>query len=112
MIERPYYAVIFSSRRTEDDAGGYAATAALMTELARQQPGFLGIESVRDADGFGITVSYWRDETAIRAWKTQIDHQLAQQKGRQMWYEQYDVRVAKVERSYGFKQNGEDVKNL
>ncbi len=112
MIESPYFAVIFSSRRTAADAAGYAATAALMEELARRQPGFLGVESVRDADGFGITVSYWRDEASIRQWKMQVDHQLAQQKGRQLWYERYSVKIAKVTRSYGFHKTGEDVKNL
>ncbi len=104
MIEPPYYAVIFSSRRTDADTAGYAATAAQMETLARQQPGFLGVESARDADGFGITVSYWRDENAISAWKTQVDHQLAQQKGRQLWYERYDIKVAKVDRAYEFRK--------
>lgn len=102
MIEPPYFAVIFSSQRNDADTAGYAATAALMEELARQQPGFLGVESARDTEGFGITVSYWCDEDSIRQWKMQIDHQLAQQKGRQVWYERYDVRVAKVERSYNY----------
>ena len=104
MIEPPYFAVIFSSRRTDADAAGYAATAAQMEALARRQPGFLGVESARGADGFGITVSYWRDEASIRRWKMQVDHQLAQQQGRQVWYERYEVRIAKVERSYGFKK--------
>jgi len=104
MIEPPYFAVIFSSHRTDADAAGYATTAALMEELAQQQPGFLGVESARDADGFGITVSYWRDEKSIREWKAHVDHQLAQQQGRQLWYERYSVKIAKVERSYGFKK--------
>ncbi len=62
----PYYAVIFSSQRRDGD-DGYAATAGRMVELAATQPGFLGIESTRGADGFGITVSYWESEDAIRA---------------------------------------------
>lgn len=96
----PYYAVIFSSRRTEGDAG-YSAMADRMVELAADQPGFLGIESARGADGFGITVSYWRDEESIRAWKRHAEHRLAQEQGMRDWYRNYEVRIARVERAYG-----------
>jgi heme-degrading monooxygenase HmoA len=72
-----------------------------MLDLAAQQPGFLGVESVRGADGFGITVSYWQSESAIAGWKTQTEHLAAQDKGKREWYEQYEIRVAKVERAYG-----------
>ena len=95
----PYYAVIFSSLRREPD-DGYAATAARMVELAAQQPGFLGVESVRGADGFGITVSYWTSEAAIKAWKTNAEHAEARQRGRLAWYEHFEMRVARVERAY------------
>ena len=96
----PYYAVIFTSRRTAGDAG-YDAMAARMVELGAKQPGFLGIESARGANGTGITVSYWRDEASIRAWKQDTEHQQAQRGGQQAWYADYTVRVAKVERAYG-----------
>ena len=72
--EPPYYAVIFTSRRNEWDPDGYAEAAARMLELAGKQPGFLGVESARDATGFGMTISYWRDEASIAAWKRQTDH--------------------------------------
>jgi heme-degrading monooxygenase HmoA len=72
-----------------------------MIDLARAQPGFLGVESARDADGFGITVSYWESEEAIRAWKSHAEHQVAQATGRDVWYEQFEVRIARVERAYG-----------
>ena len=98
--EPPYYAVIFTSSRTADDRG-YGEMAARMAELAAKQPGFLGLESARGADGLGITVSYWRDEASILAWKGDREHQQAQQAGRQTWYAGYEVRVAKVERAYG-----------
>ena len=98
--EPPYYAVIFTSQRTAGDAG-YAAMAARMEELGSQQDGFLGLESARGPDGAGITVSYWRDEAAIRAWKQQAEHQKAQRGGQQAWYADYTVRIAKVERAYG-----------
>lgn len=98
--EPPYYAVIFTSRRTEGDRG-YAAVAQRMEELGSRQDGFLGIESARGADGVGITVSYWRDEAAIRAWKADLEHQRAQRAGQSTWYEDYTVRIAKVERAYG-----------
>lgn len=96
----PYYAVIFTSQRTGDDLG-YGLVAERMLELAAQQPGFLGVESVRGADGFGITVSYWSDETAITRWKANTEHLGAQECGKQSWYADYCVRVAKVERDYG-----------
>jgi heme-degrading monooxygenase HmoA len=97
--EPPYYAVIFTSIRTEGDAS-YAETAARMEELASEIPGYLGIESARGADGFGITVSYWTSEAAIAEWKRHIEHQAAQARGKREWYTQYEVRVAKVERWY------------
>jgi len=97
----PYYAVVFSSQRSEGDQG-YAAMAERMEELARQQPGFLGLESARGADGFGITVSYWSSEDAIVAWKAHLEHQTAQTLGRERWYTHYSLRVARVERAYGF----------
>jgi heme-degrading monooxygenase HmoA len=96
----PYYAVIFASRRTPVDQG-YDATAERMVELAAQQPGYLGVETCRDAAGFGITVSYWRSEEDIRAWRRHAEHALAREQGRTSWYEHYELRVAKVERAYG-----------
>jgi heme-degrading monooxygenase HmoA len=98
--EPPYYAVIFSSRRTPGEAG-YGAMAERMVELAAQQPGFLGVESVRGADGFGITVSYWRSEEDIAAWRRHAEHRVAQEQGRAQWYEHYELRVARVERAWG-----------
>ncbi len=98
----PYYAVIFSSRRTPGDQS-YGAMADRMVELAQQQPGFLGVESARDAEGFGITVSYWENELSIRAWKNHAEHRIAQETGIQDWYQHYETRVAKVERAYSFK---------
>ena len=104
--EPPYYAVIFTSARTPADAASYETTANRMVELARQQPGFLGVESARGADGLGITVSYWTSEAAIRAWREQAEHQLAQTAGREKWYAAYELRVARVERAYGYPQAG------
>ena len=97
--EPPYYAAIFTSRRTEDD-NGYEATALRMLELAAEQPGYLGVDSARDADGLGITVSYWTSLDAIAAWKNNAEHRLAQTQGFTKWYEQHTVRIARVERAY------------
>ncbi len=96
--EPPYYAVIFSNVRTEQDPRGYAAMADQMVELAFRQPGFLGVESVRDVEGQGITVSYWESEEAIQAWKADTAHQVAQAKGKADWYADYRLRVALVQR--------------
>lgn len=99
----PYYAVIFTSRRTPAD-NGYGAAADRMAELAARQPGYLGVESVRDADGVGITVSYWDSEEAIANWRRDLEHTAARERGRTEWYEHYELRVAKVERAYGKPQ--------
>lgn len=96
----PYFAVIFTSRRSPGE-GGYSAMAERMLELASQQEGFLGVESVRGADGVGITVSYWSSLESIRAWKAVAEHRAAQELGRAEWYEAYCVRVCRVEREYG-----------
>lgn len=99
--EAPYYIVAFSSRRTEGESG-YGNMADAMVKLAGEQPGFLGVESARGTDGFGITNSYWADEESIRAWKAVVSHTAAQKLGRERWYEEYQVRIARVERAYGF----------
>ena len=95
--EPPYYAVIFTSLRT-DVGEGYGDAAARMVELAAQQPGFLGVESARGEDGLGITVSYWESEEAIANWKRQVEHRQAQSRGYGKWYAEFFTRVAKVER--------------
>jgi heme-degrading monooxygenase HmoA len=95
----PYYAVIFSSIRT-DNPIGYSDMAQRMVELATDQPGFLGVESARNE--VGITVSYWATEADIQRWKQHAEHLIAQQLGRTDWYSAYKTRIAKVERDYGF----------
>ena len=97
--ETPYYAVIFTSIRTSQN-NGYEEMAAKMVSLAKQQPGFLGVESSREQ--IGITVSYWQDLQSIAAWKQQMDHQAAQQLGKQQWYSSYKTRIALVEKDYEF----------
>ena len=104
----PYYAVIFANQRTGLDEKGYAETAARMEHLARDMPGFLGIESTRDDSGFGITVSYWQSEQAIADWKKNIEHSAARARGRGEWYEHYELRVARVERAYGGPAKSKD----
>ena len=94
-----YYAVIFTSTRTEVEAG-YAEMATKMVELAKAQPGFIGMESARSE--IGITVSYWESLEAIKNWKANMEHLEAQEKGRTTWYKNYKVRIAKVEREYEF----------
>lgn len=95
-----YYAVIFTSTRTDHDEKGYADMAVKMEELAKTQLGFLGIESARNE--IGITVSYWKDMKSIKRWKSNIDHKLAQELGKQKWYKSYKVRIAKIEYEYDF----------
>lgn len=97
----PYYAVIFTSVRTGVD-DNYAGTAQRMAELAQKEEGYLGMESARDANGNGITVSYWRSLEDIKRWKANTEHLEAQQNGRRKWYSAYKVRIVQVIRDYDF----------
>jgi len=97
----PYYVVAFTSQRGDDDEAGYGAMAERMVELAAMQPGYLGIESVRGDDGLGITLSYWQSREAIRQWRENAEHRVAQQLGRQKWYRGFRLRIARVEDEYG-----------
>jgi heme-degrading monooxygenase HmoA len=98
--QAPYYAVIFTSIRTNVDEG-YEDMAKLMVEIGSTMPGFLGIESARNE--VGITVSYWQTLEDIKHWKAQAEHLIAQQKGRSIWYKAYKTRICLVERDYGFE---------
>lgn len=98
----PYYAVIFTTRRS-DQLEGYDETADRMVQLAQKQPGFLGIESAHQ--DIGLTVSYWTDLESIRLWKQDAEHTAAREKGRSTWYQEYTLRIAKVEREYSFNND-------
>ena len=98
--EPPYWVVLFTSRRTSQDDEAYGRMAEAMAALAVKQPGYLGIESVRDAEGVGITLSYWASEQAIHDWKRVAAHAEAQRLGHERWYEDFSLRVARVERAY------------
>ncbi|MBM7171540.1 antibiotic biosynthesis monooxygenase [Streptomyces sp. G44] len=101
-FEPPYYAVVFSSVRRGDDGAEYGATGERLDELVAAVPGFLGMESAGTPGGLGITVGYFRDEEAIKAWRSDPEHRVARRRGRAEWYESYVLHVAKVERSHGF----------
>lgn len=102
--EPPYYAVIFTSGLRDDAAPGYEEMAEAMVELAQKQPGYLGFESARGEEGLGMTVSYWKDEASIKAWKNLAKHKAAQETGKKNWYQWFHIHVAKVERTYSFKK--------
>lgn len=97
----PYYAVIFTSVRTEGD-NGYSQMATEMEKLVEKQPGFLGYESARNETG--ITISYWKDLESIKKWKENSSHVFAREKGRAEWYSKFKVRIVKVESDYGFEK--------
>jgi len=97
----PYYAVIFTSTRTSGD-NGYSEMSDKMFELVAQQDGFLGAESAREE--IGITVSYWRDLESIKRWRDNADHTIARNRGRSDWYNNFKIRIAKVERDYEFER--------
>jgi heme-degrading monooxygenase HmoA len=101
--ELPYYAVIFTSLQNEN-LEGYDEMAKRMEELSLSQNGFLGMDSVRDPGGLGVTVSYWRSLDDIKNWKAQSEHRAAQSSGKKIWYSRYQVRICKVEKHYEFHQ--------
>ena len=103
--EPPYWSVIFTSVRAKSPGGsddGYDATARRMFSMAARQPGFLGVDTARE--DVGITVCYWTDEASIAAWKRDADHAFAQYEGKTRWYDAYEIRIARVERAYGFRR--------
>ncbi|MFF4379118.1 antibiotic biosynthesis monooxygenase family protein [Kitasatospora sp. NPDC001547] len=100
-FEPPYYAVVFTSVRTQDQSG-YGETSARMEELVKDIPGFLGMDHAQNPGGLSITVGYFRDAEALTEWRTNAEHRVAQQRGRADWYQGYTLHVAKVERSHGF----------
>lgn len=103
MKDKPnYYAVIFTSTQTET-IEGYSEMADKMENLAKQQKGFIGIDSARNQ--VGITVSYWESLEAIKNWKAHTEHLFAQQKGHEQWYNWYNVRICQVEHEYEFNRN-------
>lgn len=99
MPEPPYYVVIFSNQASSTNEG-YAPMLDIMLELAHDMPGFIGIESSRDAQGFAVTASYWKTEDDIRAWRNHAKHKIAQSMGKKNWYDHYQLRVAQVSRQY------------
>ena len=92
------YVVVFTSTRTVGDDAAYGEMAEHMVRLAAEQPGYVGIESTRGGDGFGITASYWESEAAIRNWKANVEHRQAQARGREQWYAGFHLCIARVER--------------
>ena len=97
-------AVIFCAHRTDEDEAGYQAAAAAMGELAASQPGYLGQDHARSADGLGITVSYWQDDASAKAWRDHPDHARIRDQGRDRWYSEYSLHVARVERAYDWRK--------
>ena len=104
----PYYAVIFGFRLRTSDTADYRATANRLMKIAHGFDGFFGEEAARVEDGFCLTVSYWRDEDAIRVWRQNVQHSEARARGKREWYESFRVRVARVERDYGFEFEGDE----
>jgi heme-degrading monooxygenase HmoA len=103
-LEPPYYCVIFTSRRAGGHDEEYGRASQRMNELARTMPGFLGVESARDSEGVGITVSYWASEEAIRNWREHAEHRVVQKAGRDRFYQWYELRVCRVERARAFRR--------
>jgi len=101
-MKEPYYAVIFTSIQT-DQIEGYSEMAVAMENLAKLQPGFIGVESAKE--DIGITISYWETIEAIKNWKDNLDHLIAQKLGKAQWYRWYKVRICKVEREYEFNSD-------
>ena len=99
--EPPYYAVIFTSINAAVDHAEHAATSRRLVEVAARYPGFLGIEPARNVDGSGVAAIYWSDLGSINAFARDPEHRVAKQKGREIWYSHYMIRICRVEREYG-----------
>ncbi len=97
--------MIFIARRTADDDSGYTAAASDMDELACRQTGYLGMDSARNVDGLGITVSYWASDADAKAWRDQPDHAAIRSAGRDRWYSDYSLHVAEIKRSYDWQKS-------
>jgi heme-degrading monooxygenase HmoA len=97
--------VIFRSRLRQP-AADYAETSERMLTLARQQPGFLDYVSVRDEDGQGLTITFWKDAGSVQAWRDHLEHAAARRRGRRDWYLDYDLCVATVHRSSDWRAPG------
>ncbi len=107
IFEPPYYSVIFAAQKRnlgEMARDDYDQTALRMMELAQSMPGFLGVEAAYQKGGYGITISYWKNEKAIKNWRDHAEHALARQRGKEEWYTNYILRVAKVERAYDWNK--------
>jgi uncharacterized damage-inducible protein DinB/heme-degrading monooxygenase HmoA len=103
--EEQFTVVLFSSQRTQADPAGYDKAARRMVELAEEQPGYLGMESVRDKEGRGITLSFWKDRASALAWKGNLEHREVQRAGQERWYDSYVVRIARAEEQYWSGRN-------
>lgn len=106
MTQRPAgeIAVIFVSEVTGIDRRGYAAATTAMAALAAAQPGYRGMDSARGDDGLGITISYWTDEAAAVAWRSNAEHAAIRDRGRGVWYRCYSLHVAQISRSYDWEK--------
>ncbi|PCH75177.1 MAG: antibiotic biosynthesis monooxygenase [Flavobacteriaceae bacterium] len=100
-VEKPYYAVLFTSLRTVEDKG-YNEMSERMVDLARNQPGFIGVESARET--VGITISYWETLEDIKQWRLQSEHKIAREQGKKIWYSEFKVRICQVLREYEFSK--------
>ena len=98
------YAVIFTSLKS-DNTAGYAEMNAEVYREVTAIDGFMFEESCRQADGSGISVSYWRDLDAIDRWRNNALHCVAKQHGRESWFDSYSIRICKVESEKEFNRN-------
>lgn len=102
MKPTPQYAVIFTSQRTPAEEASYEAMANKMIEMVQRMPGFISADSVRDANGLGVTISYWSSVEAIKQWKTQTEHLKAQELGKTLWYSSYSTSICRIEEAYNY----------
>jgi heme-degrading monooxygenase HmoA len=99
-------AVIFEAVPAEDGRQAYLDTAAALRPLLERIDGFLSIERYESLSQPGkiLSLSFWRDEAAVRAWRKLEVHRRAQARGREHIFADYRIRVAEVLRDYGMEQ--------
>ncbi len=102
-------AVIFEVEPSAQGYDAYLEHAARLRPLLEQIDGFISVERFRSLSKPNklVSLSFWRDEASVRAWREQAGHRATQAAGRAGIFHDYRLRVANVVRDYGLYERGE-----
>ena len=96
--------ISFRSRLTPEAGEDYQAMDAELEARVREQPGYVNHRSYKAADGERLTLVWFRDQESLRSWKMHPRHLEAQRRGRERWYEFYEMEVAEIVRTSSFRR--------